>query len=56
MDLDSLSLVRQLVFRFQALAEMIKLIILFWSSSASLEVMSEQGDDLIGSPRALYGA
>ena len=43
-------------FQFRALTKMIKLILPFWSSFVSLNDMSEQGDDLVGSPRALYEA
>ena len=34
---------------------MIWLSVPFWCSFALLEDMSEQGDDFVGSPRALYG-
>ena len=54
MDLDSLSLVRRIVFQFWALAEMIWLNVPFWCSFAIPDGLSEQGDDLLGSPRALY--
>ena len=43
-------------FQFRALTEMIRLILPFWCSFASPDDVSEQGDDFVGSPRALYGA
>ena len=43
-------------FQFHALAEMIRPILPFWCSFASLDDVSKHGDVFIGSPRVLYGA
>ena len=54
MDLDFLGPVRA-AFEFWALTEMVRLILPFWCSFASLDGRFEQGDNFVGSPRALYG-
>ena len=55
MDLDS-ELNETDCFQFRAVAEMIWLSVPFWCSFAMLDGFSEQGDDFLGSPSALYEA